>query len=199
MRHLESQSVTLSASDGYKGNPYIHTQGGRWHAFTPTWNVDWMAHSLAQTARYRGHTDEQYSVAEHSVLVSLLMQEVTGGDPREGLFHDATESVLPDVSSPLKQLFPDLVKFEKELDADLRKKFRLPPSKTNECKHADWLALFIESATILPERGADFEDPFNLRPQALKLKEREGWGIICLPWRKAKEAFLERNKELQRA
>jgi hypothetical protein len=198
---IESQSVTIakSASDGYKNNAYIHTQGGRFYAHTPTWDIPAMAHALGQTARYRGNTDEFYSVAEHSVLVSMLMQEVTGGNPREGLFHDATESVMPDVSSPFKQLFPDLTKFDKELDEHLRKTLGLPPHKTNECKHADWLALFIESATILPERGADFEDPYRLRPQALKLKEKEGWGIVCLDWRQARDVFLQRNQELTRA
>lgn len=198
-RVIESQSVSLalaSASDGYKDNAYIHTQAGRFYAHKPTWDVAAIAHALAQTARYRGNTDEFYSVAEHSVLVSLLMQEVTGGDPREGLFHDATESVLPDVSAPFKQLFPDLRSFDEQLDADLRKSLRLPGHKTNECKHADWLALFIESASILPERGADFEDPYTFRPQALRLKEKEGWGILCLPWREAKQTFLQRYEDL---
>src|ERR1700739_1716912 len=99
MMRIESQSVALerankliSPSDGYLGNAYIHTQAGRFYAARPTWDVAAIAHALGQTARYRGNSDEFYSVAEHSVLVSLLMQEITGGDPREGLFHDATES-----------------------------------------------------------------------------------------------------------
>jgi uncharacterized protein len=195
---LEQQSKLLSASDGYIGNVYIHTQAGRFYANRPTWDVNAIAHALGQTARYRGNTDEFYSVAEHSVLVSLLMQEVTGGDPREGLFHDATESVLPDVSAPFKQLFPDLRRVDNELDRSLRDHFGLPQEKTQACKHADWLALFIESAQILPERGADFEDPYNFRTEALRLREQKGWKIVCLPWREAKGIFLQRLRQLER-
>ncbi len=190
-------SLILSPSAGYKSNAYIHTQAGRFYADRPTWDVHAIAHALAQTARYRGNSDEFYSVAEHSVLVSLLMQEVTGGDPYEGLFHDATESVLPDVSSPFKQLFPDLRAVDKRFDLDLRQALKLPLEKSQACARADWLALFIESAQILPERGSDFEDPYNFRKEALKLREQGGWRIACLDWRSAKEAFLERLAELK--
>lgn len=200
-RKIESQSVALelkSASDGYVGNAYIHTQAGLFHADRPTWDVGAIAHALGQTARYRGNTDEFYSVAEHSVLVSLLMQEVTGGDPKEGLFHDATESVLPDVSSPFKQLFPDLRRVDNDFNRSVRRAFNLPEEKSQQCKHADWLALFLESATILPGRGTDFEDPYNFRQEALRLKEKDGWGIVCLSWREAKAAFLQRHRQLER-
>lgn len=149
-----------------------------------------MAHAMAQTARYRGNADEFYSVAEHSVLVASLMREVTGGDPYEGILHDAAESILPDVSSPFKQLLPDLRREEKLLDASIRKHFNLPAEKTAACAEADWLALFIEAAQILPERGADFVDPYNLRPKALKLRDQKRWRIECLPWRAAKELWL---------
>lgn len=185
-----------SPSDGYKDNAYIHTQAGRFYAANPTWNVSAIAHALGQTARYRGNADEFYSVAEHSVLVSLLMQEITGGNPREGLFHDATEAVLPDVSAPFKQLFPDLRSVDNRFDSNLRHHFGLPPKKTQECIKADWLALFIESAQILPERGTDFEDPYNIRPEALRLREKEGWMIACLDWRSAKALFMQRYRQL---
>lgn len=184
-----------SASEGYVDNRYIHTQGGRFLILEPTWEINWMAHSMAQTARYRGHADVQYSVAEHSVLVSLLMQEVTGGDPFEGLMHDCNESVLPDVSAPLKGLFPDLRAMEKELDRSIRRQWKLPEAKTEKCQEADWLALFIEAALILPERGLDFEDPYGLRDKAMDLRE-QGWTIRAVPWRQAKAEFLQRYSEI---
>lgn len=199
-----SQSVVLeqltkinSPSDGYKDNAYIHTQGGRFYAAAPTWNIAAMAHALAQTARYRGNTDIFYSVAEHSILVSLLMEQEVGGDPYEGLLHDATESVLPDVSSPFKQLLPDLRAFDKRLDVSLRAAFGLPEGgKSKEAGLADWLALFIEAAQILPERGADFEDPYNLRPEALKLR-RQGWMVRGFEWQHAKGLFLSRYETVR--
>lgn len=194
---LEQLTKLNSPSDGYKDNAYIHTQGGRFYAANPTWNVRAMAHSLAQTARYRGNSNIFYSVAEHSLLVSLLMEEVTGGDPYEGIFHDGTESVLPDVSSPFKQLLPDLKALDKRFDVSLRAHFGLAgPGKSKECGIADWLALFIEAKQILPEEGADFEDPYNLRPEALKLR-RKGWMVRGLDWQHARDLFLDRYNEVK--
>lgn len=185
-----------SASDGYVDNRYIHTQAGRFYACAPTWNVDAIAHALGQKARFLGHGDKFYSVAEHAVLVSLLMEEVTGGDPFEGLHHDDSESVLPDVPSPFKGLFPDLRKFEKEvIDPSVRAFFNIAPKKTDEAATADWLALFIEAAQLLPERGVDFEDPYKFRPKALKLR-REGWMVHGYDWDHAKGLYLARHNQL---
>ena len=185
-----------SPSEGYRDNRYIHTQGGRFYACNPVWRVDAIAHALGQTARYRGNADIFYSVAEHSVLVSLLMEYEVGGDPLEGLHHDDSESVLPDVSSPFKALFPDLRRFEKErIDPSIREHFGIPAVKTDECGTADWLALFIEAAQILPERGEDFEDPYGMRPKALKLR-REGWMVRGYQWDHAKGLYLARHHSL---
>lgn len=190
---IKSQSqvfTDLRSSSETPQDPYIHTQAGRFYIEHPTWNPGAMAHAMAQTARYRGNTYEFYSVAEHSVLVSLLMQEVVGGDPYEGILHDAAESVLPDVSAPFKQLLPDLRRIEKRLDKDIRQTFGLPLEKTQEATKADWLALFIEAAELLPEHGIDFVDPYNFRPEAMDLRA-QGWHVQRLDWRRAKDLWLE--------
>jgi hypothetical protein len=191
-----------SASD-IAQDPYIHVQpdpndpfdSSRFYIRTPEWRPNAMAHAMAQTARYRGNADEFYSVAEHSVLVASLMREVTGGDPYEGILHDAAESILPDVSAPFKQLLPDLRREEKLLDADIRRVFGLPAKKSQECTIADWLALYIEASQIVPERGLDFVDPYGLRSKAMDLREG-GWYIKCLDWRAAKELWLSAFKQL---
>lgn len=193
-----------SSSEGYRDNSYIHTQAGRFYANNPTWNVSAIAHALGQTARYRGNADTFYSVAEHSVLVSLLVEQVTDDSYTktiaterafEGLHHDDTESVLPDVSAPFKQLFPDLRKLDKEFEQSIRLHFKLSPAKSNAVAKADWLALFIESAQILPGRGEDFEDPYSFRAEAMDLRE-SGWRIQCADWKTAKAMYLQRHQEL---
>src|SRR5690242_19146212 len=104
IKSLSGVHEALKSSSSTPQSPYIHTQpepgsdDSRFYISRPVWRVDAMAHAMAQTARYRGNADEFYSVAEHSCLVSALMADVTGGDPFEGLMHDATESILPDVS-----------------------------------------------------------------------------------------------------
>lgn len=63
-----------------------------------------ICHNLSHLCRYNGSTPGPYSVAAHSVYVSLLVED-SGGSPEEclaGLLHDAPEAYLGDVSSPLK-------------------------------------------------------------------------------------------------
>lgn len=60
-----------------------------------------IAHHLARIGRFTGATkgDDAYSVAQHSVLVSLYCDPA---DALWGLLHDASEAYLLDVARPLK-------------------------------------------------------------------------------------------------
>lgn len=196
----DSVESTKSPSDCYDGlgdEVYIHTQRGRFYLAYPTWDIDAMAHSLGQKARYGGNAGLQVSVAEHSMLVSLLMEEETGGDPLEGLLHDGTESVLPDMPSPFKHLLPDFRSIENRLETSLREAFGLAARKTVECSRADWLALFIESDQILPEFGKDFPDPHGLRARALALRDK-GWMCRGFQWDHARDLFIARYSACKR-
>jgi len=65
-----------------------------------------IAQALAHQNRYLGHTIRPYSVAEHSVLVARLVWQETQ-DPDLalwGLFHDAPETWLADIPTPVKAL-----------------------------------------------------------------------------------------------
>lgn len=64
-----------------------------------------IAQSLSNLCRYNGHV-QYYSVAEHSVWVSYILEE-WGHHPdvqRLGLWHDATEAYVGDVPRPYKHL-----------------------------------------------------------------------------------------------
>jgi 5'-deoxynucleotidase YfbR-like HD superfamily hydrolase len=97
------------------------------------------------------------------------MSKYVGGDPLEGLLHDATEAYLSDVPAPFKHRLPDWQRFDNGVEFALRKHFGLPLHKTAYCKEADWLALFIEAKQLVNGEGADFADPLNLRDKALSL------------------------------
>jgi hypothetical protein len=61
-----------------------------------------IAHSLARINRWNGHTWNEFSVAQHSVLVSRLLP---GRLKLFGLLHDAGEAFLGDIITPVKRLF----------------------------------------------------------------------------------------------
>ena len=68
------------------------------------YTINTIAHALSNLCRYTGHVNRFYSVAEHSVFVSLAVPKKFA---LEALFHDASEAFLGDVSSPLKKLLPE--------------------------------------------------------------------------------------------
>jgi hypothetical protein len=172
VRQTDPQIVG-SKSSGLE-NGWIETMHGRFDLKNPKFDINDIAHALSQIARFNGHTKRFYSVAEHSLMVADLMEGLGLGDPREGLLHDATEAYLSDVPAPFKQFLPDWQKVDVDLEAALRAQYGLPERKTEGCRKADWLALFIEAYHLLPSEGAIFHDPNNLRPEALRLIEN-GW------------------------
>lgn len=67
--------------------------------------IEDIARALSMQCRYAGHVARFYSVAEHSVRISHLVEERTGDVAKTlwGLLHDATEAYLSDIPRPLKR------------------------------------------------------------------------------------------------
>lgn len=99
-----------------------------------------IAHSLARLCRYNGHIatgDAIYSVAQHSVLVSDLVdmhcrQQDVAEDyrlalVRAALLHDATEAYIGDITGPLKALLrPIITPIEEAVDLRIAQQFGVP-------------------------------------------------------------------------
>jgi len=95
---------------------WIQTHSGREFFFDgikpDSINLGDIAHSLALTNRFNGHTIRAYSVAEHSVRVAVeVLRYARAGKLAEhqardaalcGLLHDAAEAYTGDIVSPLK-------------------------------------------------------------------------------------------------
>ncbi len=196
-----SSNYGTSSEDSYERRAFIQTfpSGSKFWIDQPVFVVEDIAHSLGMNCRFNGNVRHFQSVAEHSIVVSLLMEKYTGGDPFEGLMHDATEAYMTDMAKPWKHRLPDWSKIDHYLETQLRVRFNMPPAKTPECSHADWLSLFIEAWFLVPDRGECFTDPLGLREEALSLIDDEGWGCVGLPPQEATAAFLRRYHELRPA
>lgn len=183
--------------DPYGGQGWIVTYTGDHFDFSnPEYRIRDIAHALAMTVRYGGHADRFYSVAEHSLMVAWLMENVIGGDPLEGLMHDATEAYLSDVPAPFKQFLPDWREHDKRLEAALREQYHLPQKRSDECTKADWIALYIEAVELIPGQGADFADPNNYREEALAIKAEHELNVQCLQPLAAEHRFITRYSGL---
>lgn len=115
-----------------------------------------IAASLSKICRFTGHSHSFYSVAQHSVLVSMLVPFEYALD---GLLHDAAEAYIGDISKPLKQVFemkaPGMLKgIEDKLDETINRRFGLTWTSYDLLvkpwvKHADLVALATEKRDLM--------------------------------------------------
>src|SRR3954452_16540680 len=116
--------------------PYLQTVSGRFvNPFDPDpdqLDIADIARALANVCRFGGHSRVFYSVAQHSVIVSRLVEE-RGGDAEDAfaaLMHDATEAYLGDMPHPLKHRSPLGAAFkeaEDHLEQAIRERFAIKP------------------------------------------------------------------------
>lgn len=159
--------------------------------------LDDIAHALSNMCRFAGHTKWFYSVAEHSVIVSRILEE-QGWDKaiqRGGLLHDAHEAYIWDCPRPLKPLLGDGFKaLADKADAVIAARFGLLPHLFHipPVKLADDMALVAEANELMRYGVEVWSDkryltvpplPFGVGPEGL------------LPG-DAEEIFLDRAEEL---
>ena len=151
------------------------------------------AHALSQQCRFSGHTIVPYSVAEHSVRVSELLDREGASRIVQlwGLLHDASEAYLVDIPSPLKHTpaFDGYRIAEAWLMVAVCKRFGLPFHEPEEVRKADAVLLATEARDLMAYRPEHWAG----------LTERPLPGIIK-PWQpeSAKREFLARYEELNR-
>lgn len=119
-------------------------------------DIDDIAHGLSHVCRFAGHTEKFYSVAQHSVLVThivdtMLLQQTDKQRFEvmlDALLHDASEAWLGDVPTPLKTLLGEVYKsIESKVQGLVHTKFGLPNRSINHetlVKLADLMALKFE-------------------------------------------------------
>lgn len=149
-------------------------------------NIEDIAHALSMKVRFTGHCTKQYSIAQHCCHVHDL---VLGEDRKEGLMHDASEYVLPDVAAPLKHSpeFGEWFKpIEHKVEQAIAKRFNLrfpyPPS----IKVADNAIVLFERQKIMKPAKYPWM-VWTVPGEPAHIPNFEIW-----PWRIAKLEFLHR-------
>jgi hypothetical protein len=112
-----------------------------------TVNIYDIAHGLSHLCRFTGHTKTFYSVAEHSLHCSYLVEQEHA---LCALLHDATEAFVGDVSTPLKSLLPDYRAIEDHLWFALATRFHMPMELPASVKRADLTMLATEKRDLMP-------------------------------------------------
>ena len=105
---------------------WIRTYSGRkFDVFNPKQkdiNIEDIAHSLSLICRFTGHTEELYSVGQHSLFVMELCPDEY---KLEGLTHDFPEAYVTDLATPIKKQLPDYKLVEDNIHVAIAKKFQL--------------------------------------------------------------------------
>jgi uncharacterized protein len=175
--------------------PYLQTVSGRWvNPFDPDpdqLDAGDIARALANQCRFGGHSRVFYSVAQHSVIVSELVEQ-RGGDAEDvfaALMHDASEAYLGDMPHPIKHrssLGAAFKAAEDHLEAALRERFRIK-ADVPEIKRADRALLATERRAFSGE-GWHWPELEGVEPLELEL--------TALAPDEAAQAFAQRYAEL---
>ncbi len=155
-----------------------------------TFTVAGIAHSLSMLCRFTGHVKRFYSVAQHSVGVSLLVPQEMA---LAALLHDACEAFINDIASPLKHSddMEGYRRVEARAEAAVFPKlgvadYLLPMHR--DIKRADLIMLATEQRDLMPPSDDEWGCLDGIEP----LPGR----IVALYPRKAAALFMRRYAEL---
>lgn len=144
-------------------------------------DINDIAHALSQINRFCGHAVFPYSVAQHSVLCSLMVEPEFA---LSALLHDAAEAYVNDLPSPLKHELPEYMRVENRILECINEKFDVDTSSP-EVKAVD-LKMLVTEAKVLCN-GADWYLDPKYPPGYESDVTIEPW-----TWQSAKEIFLAR-------
>lgn len=151
-------------------------------------DIEDIAHALGNICRFTGQCNQFYSVAQHSVLASMMVEPAA---QLWALLHDASEAYLSDVAGPVKwaQAFDAYRALESRLQAVINVKFGLIGEPPAIVKAIDDVLLQAELRDFMT--GAEFRDT----PNGAALVPR----IEPLDPVKARQLFLMQFKALKAA
>jgi len=129
--------------------------------------IEDIAHALSLQCRFAGHCERFYSVAEHSVRVSLAVPEV---DALWGLLHDAAEAYLVDLPRPIKR-WCEMGRLYREIEDNLMlsicQAFGLSAEQPASVKSADVVLLVTEKRDLMKMPPKPWEDTAEPLPESI--------------------------------
>lgn len=147
-----------------------------------------IAHGLGNVCRYAGQCGGFYSVAEHSVLTSRYVEQMSRipGIVETALLHDASEAYLADVPTPVKILCPGYQMIEELFEDVIAETFGLGFGFRHPVVRECDFRMYLRERPVLmvgePQSPpSDLDDLLRIR---------------FLPPKEAERAFLERAEEL---
>lgn len=153
---------------------------------------------LSHQCRFTGAASRHYSVAEHSLHVSLYAERelrVSAAGQLAALLHDAHEAYCGDISTPVKALLGSTwTMFEARLQRVVLKALRVWTAYTTHAeaiKQADLAVLACERKVLMPA-GRSWEVLQGVEPPTTVRIDRET-SFTADDWARA---FLERYHEL---
>ena len=107
--------------------------------------IDDIASALSNICRFSGHLPVFYSVAQHALNVSLIVDQRYR---KEGLLHDTAEAFTNDLPTPLKYAVPVFKGLEVSIESAMAAKFGFQYPLPDAVKLADLQMLRIEKEQI---------------------------------------------------
>jgi len=181
---------------------WFQTYTGKiFHPFDPDpkmIDIEDIAHALSLICRFSGHVKEFYSVAEHSVHVARVFDELVKDTSLEGnhrasvcaLLHDATETYCGDMIRPIKEGIIEYQKMEAEIEEMVIQHFGLVDvwwAAHPYVKQADNIMLATERRDLLTEGPGRDDRRWVIDEQGVKASERH---VFAMHPEDAKEWFL---------
>lgn len=191
--------MTINTTEEDRSRYIVTYTGRKFHPLDPTSNAICLldiAHALALTNRYGGHTKYPYSVAQHSILISRALLDYGYEAAIWGLFHDATEAYLGDIVSPLKRSrnMDGYCEVEKELQRLIGDVFLLPQKIPSIVKVADKYIYFKEVKQLFSSRQLkNIQPEYSSGTTLFENLKIEPWD-----WQYAKDQFMVCYEEVSR-
>ncbi len=147
--------------DLYNDEPVIRTFTGKWvNVFNPTpdmFCIEDIAHALSHQCRFGGHLPEFYSVAQHSVSCSYLVDHK---NKKSALMHDSSEAFLVDIPRPIKKLLSNYKEIEHNLMVVLSDVFKFEYPLSPEVLAVDEEMLQLEwNSMIMRKQSLEIWTP----------------------------------------